>query len=82
MTRQWYVEIGKTKLIAKPSEGDARDACYQHKLMVGFTNLYRTFVNAGYKFEKNKQTKVGRNSFPWSLSYIKKTWEVCTVISP
>lgn len=52
MTRQWYVEMGKTKLIVKPSEGDAPDACYQHKRMAGFTNLYRTFVDAGYIIRK------------------------------
>ena len=52
MTRQWYVEMGKTKLIVKPSEGDAPDTCYQHKRMAGFTNLYRTFADAGYNIRK------------------------------
>ena len=56
MTRQ-YVETGKTKLIAKPSKGDAPDACYQHKRMAGFTNLYRTFVDAGYNIRKKQTNK-------------------------
>ena len=85
MIRQCTVEMRDTKLIAKLSEGHkvSRDACYHHKCITGFTNLYRRFVNDSKKMEMINRKQKGCNEIAALevLNYIDETLEASAVIS-